>query len=162
MAYESSIPKHFTDAVITLSDGDGTPNTLTVQLCNGDYKCDGLVEGQKSVNKYYARGSLVGLRKANPKHPSLSFSAILAGLSDATAETLVDFCLKQGSFSTNVSTTVAIGDAYTIDVVMTMSYGAEDDHVVTAEDFHPELAIAEGEPNTISVSGEVLGTVTET
>jgi hypothetical protein len=167
MAFESAVPKHLHDGSLVLKDGAGTPNTLTVPHCLGNYKLTGLKPNQRNVNKYEARQNLVGTRLAGPAYPSLSFDWIFTGLDDDTLETVYDFIMKRGLFSTNTSTTESTGDAYTIDVEWTVdgtSLPDPDaaDHVLTAEDWAPEVEVSEGEPNTFSASGEVLGTVSET
>jgi len=161
MAFESTIVKHFTDATLVLKDGTGTPVTLTTQLDNGDLKIDGLTPDLKETHAYYSRGTLVGLRSGNPKHPSLSLSFMQAGLSDATDDAILDFLLFRNKYSGNTSTTESIGDVKTIIAELTIAYDAET-HVFTINDFHPEVAFAEGEPNTISTSGTVYGAVATT
>ena len=91
MAYESAIVKHWTDGSLVLSDGTGSPVTLTVDLEVGDMSITGLGESHKDVRPYYSRGSLVSLRKGQDAHPSISFSTLMGGLSDAALETVSDF-----------------------------------------------------------------------
>ncbi len=165
MAYESAIVKQWTDGSLVLSDGTGSPVTLTVDLEVGDMSITGLGESHKDVRPYYSRGSLVSLRKGQDAHPSISFSTLMAALSDASATTVSDFLLRRNSYSANISTSTALGDVYTVDMALTIEgtdFGDGADHVITATDVHVTRDFSEGEPNTIAFSGTVYGTVTET
>lgn len=159
----SVIPKHFTDGSLVLTDG--AANSLTVPLCNGDISASGLQEDQKQVNVYEARGVLTGLRKGAPQYPEISFTAQLADVSDGSDTTLIDFALRQNSYSGNTSTTTAKGDVYTLDATLTIEgtdFGDSADHTLTWADVHLVLEISEGEPNTISVTGTVYGSTSYT
>jgi|TARA_Y100000310_G_scaffold290310_1_gene317394 hypothetical protein len=165
MAYESAIAKQWTDGSLTLSDGTGSPVTLVVDLEVGDMSVSGVSESHKTVNPYYSRGSLVSLRKGQDAHPAISFSTLMGGLSDAVLTTVSDFIFRRNSYSGNISTSTALGDAYTVDMELTIEgtdFGDAADHVVTVTDVHATRDLSEGEPNTLAFSGTVYGTVTET
>lgn len=154
----SVIPKHFTDGEISFADGTGTPVTLTLPLGEGDVKVSDLVPDQRDVHVYYARADLVGLRLGKRKPVNVSFSAILGDLSDGTDGTAADFCLQRGSYSGNTSTTTALGDVYTIDITLTMTYaGDAAAHTVPLTDVHVTMAIEEGEPTKLTFSGICYG-----
>ena len=137
----STVTKHFTDGSITLKDGTGTPLTLTVALSVGDLTISGLETDTlgRAVNAYETRGVLRSLRRGARVYPTVSFSAHLADVTDATDKTLFDFILKRGASASNVSTTAGTGDVYTLDVVFTIEgtdLGDAADHVITLEDVH--------------------------
>jgi hypothetical protein len=163
----STVTKHFTDGSITLKDGTGTPLTLTVALSVGDLTISGVETDTlgRTVNAYETRGVLRSLRRGARVYPTVSFSAHLADVTDASDKTLFDFILKRGASASNVSTTAGTGDVYTLDVVFTIEgtdLGDAADHVITLEDVHFTSDLAEGEPNTISASGTIYGTVVGT
>lgn len=162
----SVIAKNFRDGTLQLKDGAGTPNTLTLPLISGSVNVSGLTESQKDVRAYQSRGNLVSLRKGEATFPTVSFQAMLADLSDGTNQTAYDFCKKVGSYSGNTSTTTALGDVYTIDIVITIEgtdLGDASDHTLTLEDVSVSMDIdAAGDPSMISFSGTVYGTVTAT
>ena len=82
----STVTKHFTDGSITLKDGTGTPLTLTVALSVGDLTISGLETDTlgRAVNAYETRGVLRSLRRGARVYPTVSFSAHLADVTDAT------------------------------------------------------------------------------
>jgi hypothetical protein len=160
----SVVIKHFTDGSITLKDGTGTPVTLVVPFSLGDLSISGMETDTlgRAVNAYETRGVLNSLRRGARVYPTVSFSCQLADVTDATNTTLLDFVLKRASFAGNTSTTAATGDVYTMDVVFTIegtSFGDAADHVITMEDVHFTIDAAEGEPNTVSLSGTIYGTL---
>ena len=160
----STVVKHFTDGSITLKDGTGSPVTLAVALSVGDLTISGLETNTlgRATNAYETRGVLRSLRRGARVYPTVSFSCQLTDITDATDNTLFDFLLKRGSYASNVSTTATTGDVYTVDVVFTIEgtdLGDGSDHVITLEDVHFTSDLAEGEPNTISASGTIYGTV---
>lgn len=161
----SQIVKHQFDGSITLKDGTGTPVTLTVQFSNGDFTVDGLQESDRAPIAYETRGALVSLRKGARSYPTGSFSAMMTAFTDATHKTVYDWVNRRGSYSANVSTTVAKGDLYTSDIVLTVEgtdLGDSADHVFTLEDCHLSMGASEGEPNTFSLSFTVYGAITAT
>lgn len=160
----STVVKHLYDGTITVEDGTATPVSLTVPFTVGDFSVDALMESQRDVQAYQTRGTLNSVRLAAVNFPSMSFSAQLADLSDGTDGTLVDFCLKQGSYSANEST-LADSDVYAIKATLSIDYdgaSGEAAHTIVLDDVHVTVAIAEGEPDTVSISGTVYGAITMT
>ncbi len=158
----SSIVKNFQDGSLLCRDGSATPRELEADLAMGDLSLSGLAQGQREVTAYETRGELKSLRKTTRKYPTGSFSLMLADLSDISSETLIDFLLRQGAYETNVSTTEAIGDVYTVDLELTINgseLGDPDDHVITLHDCHCALDLAEGDPNKVTVNFTVYGDV---
>lgn len=161
----SQIVKHFTDGVLVAKDGTATPVSLTLSFTLGDLTISGLNQARRATNAYEARGALTSLRKGAKAFPTGSFSCQIADFSDATERTALDFFLKQNSYSANKSTTEAIGDVYTVDLVLTVEgtdLGDAADHVITLEDCDCSLDLAEGEPTTLSVSFTCYGTLSMT
>ena len=160
----SPIIKHLTDGTITLKDGTGSPVSLVVPFSVGDLSISGMETDTlgRTVNAYETRGVLNSLRRGARVYPTVSFSTQLADVTDATEKTLLDMVLKRASYAGNTSTTAATGDVYTLDVVFTLegtNVGDAADHVITLEDVHVPAAVAEGEPNTVTLSGTIYGTV---
>ena len=157
----STVIKHVTDGSITLEDGTGSPVTLVVPFTSGDLSVDGLQNSLRAVQAYQTRGTLHSVRLAAREFPSMSFSAMLADVSDGTAGTLIDYCLKQGSYASNV-TTLTGSDVYAIKVTLTIEgtdLGDSADHTIQMDDVHVTVAVAEGEPDTVTLSGTVYGSV---
>lgn len=157
----STVTKTLYDGTITLEDGT-TPTavSLTVPFSVGDFTSDGLREAMRAVQAFQTRGVRHSIRKTTREFVTFSFSAQLADLSDGTDGTLADFMLKQGSYASNVSTTSTDGDVYTVNVILTVEgtdLGDAADHVLTLPDCDAVLSIAEGEPDTVSISGTVYG-----
>lgn len=161
----STIIKHFTDGSLVVKDGTGTPVTLAIPFTMGDFSLGGLTQALRATNVYETRGQLVGLRKGAKAFPTGSFSCMVADYSDASDRTLLDFLRKNASYSANISTTTALGDVYTVDLVFTVEgtdLGDAADHVITLEDCDCSMDLSEGEPNSLSVSFTVYGAVSMT
>ena len=161
----STVIKHLYDGSITVEDGT-TPTavSLAIPFTVGDLSLDTLQESGRGVQAYQTRGSLHSVRLAAKEFPTVTFSAQLADLSDATDGTLVDFVLKQASYSSNVST-LSGSDVYAVKITLTVEgtdLGDAADHTITLDDVHCTMAIAEGEPDTVTISGTVYGAVTMT
>ena len=161
----STVIKHLYDGSITVEDGT-TPTavSLDVPFTVGDLSLDTLQESGRGVQAYQTRGSLHSVRLAAREFPTVTFSAQLADISDGTDGTLVDFVMKQGSYSSNVSTLTG-SNAYAIKITLTVEgtdLGDSADHTIVLEDVRCTMAIAEGEPDTVTISGTVFGTITMT
>jgi hypothetical protein len=161
----SVIPKHFTDGSVTFKDGTGTPVTLSVPFTMGDCSISGLAQDAlgRATNAYETRGVLVGLRRGAREYPTFSMSLMVPDVSDGSNVTPLDFIRKKGAYTSNVSTTTALGDVYTIDIVLTIEgtdLGDAADHTFTLEDVDCRADFAEGEPNTLTINGTIYGTIT--
>tara|TARA_R110000822_G_scaffold266843_1_gene390562 strand:+ start:95 stop:589 length:495 start_codon:yes stop_codon:yes gene_type:complete len=159
----SLIIKHFTDGVITLTDGTGTPVVLTVPFSQGDFSLSALQQTQQDVVAYQSRGELHSVRLAAKNFPTGSLSFMVADYSDGTNQTALDFLLKTGSYATNVTTLTNSLEVYTVDITLTVEgtdHGDPTDHVITVTDCDCTVEIAEGEPNTASVSFIMYGAYT--
>jgi len=154
----------FRDGVILIEDGTaGTVLDVTVQYEAGDVSISGLnqgLSGPYDITAYMDRGELHTVRKTNRTFPSLSFTATYTDLSDGTEETLPDIILKNNAFSAAVSTLGANADVYALKITWTVTDPAGGTHVLTADDVALSLDIAEGDPNTFSISGTIYGAIT--
>lgn len=161
----STIVKHLYDGTITVTDGT-TPTavSLTVPFTTGDLSLDTLQASSRGVQAYQTRGTLHSVRLAAREFQNVSFSAQLADISDGTDGTLIDFVLKQGSYSANEST-LAGSDSYCIQITLTVagtSLGDAADHTIVMDSVRCTASVAEGEPDTVSISGVIYGDTTMT
>ena len=159
----STVIKHLYDGTITASDGTGSPVTLVIPFSTGDLSVSALSQVQRATVAYEARGVLTSVRKAARTYPSGSFSFQVADYSDAVDGTAIDFFLKANSYSANVSTLGASADVYTVDLLLTVAgtvLGDAANHTVTLTDCDVTMDIAEGEPNTGTITFTCYGSVT--
>lgn len=158
----STVVKSYRDGTIVLSDGTGTPLTVTVQFENGDLSLSGTNQGNYEHTKYLDRGELGSIRKTNRMFPTGSFTCQMTDLSDATDRLIWDIVNKTGSFASAVSTLGANADLYTLKIVLTVEgtqFGDSADHVLTMNDARCSIDFAEGDPNSFTINFEVLGTI---
>lgn len=162
----SSVIKNFRDGSLTFSDATTpTPLSLTVAYEAGDFSIDNLNEGLVDTTAYLDRGEFQTLRKTNRVFPSISFTAHFTDLSDASNATLYDLARKSGYFASAVSTLGANADAMTYKLVFTVegtNFGDSADHTLTLNDVRVTVSVAEGDPDTYSISGTVYGAITAT
>lgn len=159
----STVVKNFRDGTIVVSDGTGTPLTVTVQFENGDLSLSGTNQGNFEHTKYLDRGELGSVRKTNRMFPTGSFTCQMTDLSDATDRLIWDIVNKTGSFASAVSTLGANADLYTLKIVLTVEgtqFGDSADHVLTMNDTRCSIDFAEGDPSNFTINFEVLGTIT--
>lgn len=159
----STVVKNFRDGTIVVSDGTGTPLTVTVQFENGDLSLSGTNQGNYEHTKYLDRGELGSIRKTNRMFPTGSFTCQMTDLSDATDRLIWDIVNKTGAFTAAVSTLGANADLYTLKVVLTVegtNFGDSADHVLTMNDCRCSIDFAEGDPSNFTINFEVLGTIT--
>ena len=160
----STVVKNFSDGPIQLADGAGSPNTITASFSQGDLSIDGLVEDQREISAYETRGVLKTVRKTSRIYPSGSFSIMLTDVSDAADTPVVDFCVKQGSFNGNTSTLTG-SDVYAVKITIAIegtNFGDANDHTIALDDCRCTLAVAEGDPSTVTVSFTCYGAITMT
>lgn len=158
----STIIKQDTDGTITLLDGTGSPITHAVPFTQGDLSIEGLGPALREVVRHETRGTLHSVRYGARTYPTISFSAMVADYSDGTDQTAVDFILKNGSYSSNVSTLGSGAEVYTFSVQLDIEgtdHGDAADHQIVALNVDGTLSVTEGQPNTISFSGTVNGAI---
>ena len=159
----SSKPKNFRDGTISLSDGSGSPITLTVQYEAGDFSIDNVMQSQTEVETYLDRGSFHNVRKTNFAPATFTFTATMTDLSDATDKLLWDAVNKKGAFSAGVSR--GDTDVWLLMVGLTIEgtdFGDAADHTLVLDKCHLTISFAEGSPNTFTVNGTVYGDITAT
>jgi spore coat protein U-like protein len=144
------------DGTISITNGDAT--TYTVSFENGDMSMN-LDLAERIV--IYDRGTIVGLRSGNDPVPSISFSVHLRELADSTEDTLLDFIYKTGNSSGATSTGGAGFEQFlcTVEFQANMSALSGSNTKVTFNKVLLFASIAEGNPDTISVTGEVYGSI---
>jgi hypothetical protein len=151
------------DGQITLTSGGGSPVSLTIDYEDGNFTADRLgADADRVVIR--DRGSIVGLRKGDDQVGSLSFSVHFREFTNATAGTLLDFINGSAAGSALTSAGGTGFEQFLCQVDMltegTAADGA-DGHAV----FNKVLLTAdfsEGDPDVLSVSGEVYGNITFT
>lgn len=160
---ESTVVKVRRDGTITIKDGAGSPLTYTVAYENGDFA---YAEDKASRIVIRDRGTIVGLRKGDDPVQSLSFSVHLRALAiTATNATLIDVIQKTGAWASATSTGGTGYEQFLVDVVMTIEgtdLGDSADHTATFSKVLLTYDVKEGDPDTLSVKGEVYGTITRT
>lgn len=162
----STVVKNLDDGSVSLGDGT-TPNavSLTVDFDQGDLSISGLMENQREVVVYESRGVRKSLRHTSGSYPTGSLTIMLTDVTDSTDATIIDFLLRQGSYSSNVSTTASTGDVYTINITLTVEgtdLGDNADHSITFADCACTLDVSEGDPNTITINFTCYGSITMT
>ncbi len=159
----SSKPKNFRDGTITLTDGSGSPISLTVQYEAGDFSISNVMQSQTEVEMYLDRGSFHNVRKTNFAPATFSFTATMTDLSDATEKCLWDAVNKSGAFAAGVSR--GDTDVWLLQVGLTIEgtdFGDAADHTLVLDKCHLTLEFAEGSPNTFSLSGTCYGSIAAT
>ena len=159
----SSKPKNFRDGTITLTDGSGSPISLTVQYEAGDFAISNVMQSQTEVELYLDRGSFHNVRKTNFAPATFSFTATMTDLSDATEKCLWDAVNKSGAFAAGVSR--GDTDVWLLQVGLTIEgtdFGDAADHTLVLDKCHLTLEFSEGSPNTFSLSGTCYGAISAT
>jgi hypothetical protein len=161
----STVVKNFRDGTIVLTDDTGAPITTTVIYEDGDFKLDGYAADLYEHANYEDRGVRSSSRKTKRAYPTFSFTAIMTDMADNTDKHLINAATKTGAYAAGVSTTAAKGDVWTLDMAITVEgtdFSDASDHVVDLDDCAFVVGLAEGDPNKLTISGTVYGTVTLT
>lgn len=168
MAAESAFIKTNVQGTLTLRDGTGTPVTLAMSYDMGDVEIGPLMEELNEVVKIERRGKFVTLQRGKRVYPTIKFSAWcgnLVGGSTSAPGTPTEFATKKGAYSANVST-LGANRKYTIDIALAIegtNFGDAADETITCEDVVCSITWKEGpEGNTISIDGEILGSIIST
>jgi hypothetical protein len=150
----SLVPKNHVDGTITLRDGGSL--SLTVPYDAGKFSIKKLNKGVQEESTYYARDKIVGRRRNKQAIPTLSLQAMFADLRLANA------IMRQGDWAAAVSTLPAGADAdcmtFEVEIVINgAAHGDANDYSVIAKKVALVIDdIAEGDPNMITLSGEIL------
>lgn len=163
---KSTYVKNFTHGTVTLIGGaTPTPLELELECDNGDISVSGLVDGLHEIIKYERRGRLKSVARGTRVYPSGSLTAMFSQFTDATTGCISDFLsIKAGSaFAARVGTMGAAPKPDTIDIKIQIEgtdFGDDFDHTFTMEDCRVSLDWSEGDPDTWSLSWEILGAIT--
>jgi hypothetical protein len=160
----SSYVKNFTHGSVKILDGTGTPLEVDLDCDAGDISVSGLVDGLYEIIKYERRGRLKSVARGTRVYPSGSLTALWAQFTDASAGTIEDMLTgKAGSaFAARVGT-LGAGKPVTFDIQVTIEgtdFGDDFDHSFTMTDCRITHDWSEGDPDTLSLSWEVLGSIT--
>ncbi len=149
-----SVPR---DGTITITNGDAT--TYTVAFENGDMNMSFDKAERITI---YDRGSIVGLRFGNDPIPQISFTVHLRELADSLEHTILDFVYKTGNSSAATSNGGAGFQPFlvTVEFQANMASLSGSNTKATFEKVLLSASVAEGQPNSISFTGEVYGAIT--
>lgn len=172
MAGVSTFVKNNTMGTITITDGTGTPVSLTVAYDKGDVAIDGLGHRLNELKKIQGRGRMISSAYGARRFPSFKFSAFVPNLAGATASgggTLLEMLTQKGAYSANISASGSSSNTnrpYTVNVKLAIegsSFGDTADESIQANEVHCTIGFQESEDgNTITIEGEVLGTIVVT
>jgi hypothetical protein len=154
----SQIIKTKRDGTITIKDATAiTPLEVEVQFENGDLTID--IPGP-TVNAFLDRGEFgdtPSLRFGDDQAITWSFSANLRNLTEAAAAVLMDIVAHGGTFESDwVSTIGANAEVKTClleFLIEGVDHGDGYDHLIALNHSWITGSIAEGDPDTISLSG---------
>jgi hypothetical protein len=156
---------------LEISDGSATPVTLVIPYIRGDFKLGPLPPVLNEVVKHRARGKRISESYGEKIDPAVSFSADLTSIIGANAVSpgsLAEFLAQQGAYSALVPTSGAASGRPKTWNLKWITEGAklvtgDGEESVLCRDFHGRINIEEGEDgNTLSVEGEVWGSITVT
>lgn len=145
------------DGTIVLTNGDAASYTVAYE--NGDFSYS---EDRAERVVIYDRGTVVGLRSANDAIPSFSFTVHFREFMNAADATILDFVYKTNNQSGATSTGGTGFEPFLVDVEFgaDMSGLSGSNTKVTMTKCLITASFSEGSPDSISLSGEVYGTIT--
>ena len=153
----SQVVKSKRDGTIKIEDGTSpTPNELTVAFEAGDFNLT--IPGPAVVANLDRGvfGSTPSLRYSDDQAMTATFTAYLRDLSDGSYATLEEIILQSGDVGTNwVSTLGGDAEVLTFNVVLTIAgvvHGDSTDHTLTLPHCVITGSLAEGDPDTVSIS----------
>ena len=146
------------DVVITLSDNGGA-HTYTPSKEVGDLSVS--VGGYATI-WMLDRGEHMKPRRGDAQNITISFTAHEKDVGNTTAATLVDCCepFKNYVDSNWTSVLTGVSDVDAVDFAYTMdgTWKGEADKTLTTEDMVLHYSRADGDPNSVSISGEAAQT----
>jgi len=148
----STVVKSKRDGTLTFSDN--LANSLTVEYEAGDFSVS--IPGP-GVLDALDRGRMVGaLRYTDDAPCTATFTAYLRDISDPAWATLSEILLQTGEVGTSWESTMGPdGEVFTLDLLWTVAgvvHGDAADHTLGLEKCVVTGSLAEGDPNTISIS----------
>ena len=149
------------DGTIKIKDGTTpTANVYTVAYENGDFT---YTEEKADRVVIRDRGTIVGLRKADDPVISFSFTVHFRELTNSADDSIIDFIMKTGNASSYVSTGGNGYEQFLVDIefdVDKTAVGAETvGHRATLSKCLLTYQVSEGDPDSISLTGECYGGV---
>jgi hypothetical protein len=166
MAAPGTFICNFTHGTITVSDGTGTPLSLTLTLDEGSLSLSGLSDKLREIAAYETRGALRGLALTTRSYPSGSFSSLINEWSDTTTGTLLDMITGQAgsAFAARISTLGATHPVICLDISYSFTDYAGVAHDLKMHDCYLTAEYSEGDPSTVSFNyicyGEIDGDLT--
>lgn len=162
MALDSYV-KTDLNGTVTLSDGTGAPLSIVLAFDNGDFTAGPYQDLMNEIEAFERRGKFTSLAPGSRFYPAGSFTAMVHQFTDASADVLSDFLLRNNKFSAAISTSGTNHPVYTVDVKFDIEgtdFGGVDSTVTFADCVVRIDNITEGRPTTWSVSWTCYGTVT--
>ena len=155
----SGVVKVRRDGVITLLDGAAA--TYTVAYEDGDFSADTLTGGNAADRVVIRdRGSIVGLRKGDDPVGSLSFSVHYREFTNATGGVLLDFITGTNGAVALTSTGGVGFEQFLLDCKITVDgQDLATDSTATFSKVLFTADFSEGDPDKLSLKGEVYGGV---
>ena len=154
-----------TNVVKTYRDGSikiiaGADN-LVISLDSGDFSFS---EPKSTRNIIRDRGAISGLRKADDEVGECSFTVHFREFTDAAAPNIYDFIYHRASASGYTTVGTSGFEEFLVDLEYTANASAMagGTHTVTLNKVLLTASFSEGQPDSISVTGEVYGTYTYT
>lgn len=168
MAAPSSQPKTARGGVIRLSDGTGTPVTLTVPFIIGDAELAKIMATLNEEVIITARTQVIGVTRGKPSIPSFKFSVYvgnIVGNNNTAPGAPTEFATGKGAYSANVST-LGANREMCVDLRQTIegtAWGDTADETIDCEDVLLSATWKESlEGNMITFEGRILGAVVVT
>lgn len=153
----TGIAKTKCDGTIVINDGTAvTPLTYTVVIEPGNFT---FTKPRFTYVDIPDRCAIVGSRKSTKEPGSLSFSVTFTAFTGSSEQHLIDMIDGTGSYAAAISTDAGEFEGNVREVVFTVEgtdHGDNADHVATFPKVRLEWDFAEGEPNTINVTGVIL------
>lgn len=157
----STIIKTKRDGTITITDG--AANSLAVSLDVGDFAFDDASKPARVVLR--DRGTICGVRNGDDEVIGFSFSAHFTEFTNAAGVALLDFCYKRNAASGYTSTGSGSFEPFMVSVSYTANATALGDAAAAVANFAKCILIAsfaEGDSDTLTITGECYGGVTYT
>ena len=147
------------DGTIKIKDGTTpTANEYTVACENGDFT---YTEEKSDRVVIRDRGTIVGLRRADDPVLSFSFTVHFRELTNGSSDSIIDFIMKTGNAAAYTSTGGNGYEQYLVDIefdVDKTAIGAETvGHRATLSKCLLTYQVSEGDPDSISLTGECYG-----
>jgi len=150
----STVNANFCDGVFTITDD--AAHSQTLNLSEGDLTITYDAQGGRQVTVSETRGAVTGVRRAARQIATISMTAKLAD-PGAPFQTLA-----MGQTAGYVSTVADLGDARGLDWSFSFPFGAALRSFYGQDLIFGEITITEGDPSTISFSGQIIGPVYST